>query len=112
MRILRDIAEKKYGTAFITDYVFNETVTVSMIRMKDLGKVRRIGNYLLDSLKLIRVEEDVFLDAWRIFQSQKGTRLGFTDCTTIAAMGHNGTNNIATFDKDFTKMNGISCIGP
>ncbi len=96
----------------MTDYIFNETVTVSMMRIKDLGKVKWIGNYLLNSLKLIRIEEDVFFDAWSIFQSQKGTRLGFTDCTTIATMRHNDIENIATFDKDFTKINGINCIGP
>ncbi len=110
-KIIRDIAAKKYGTTFMTDYIFNETVTVALMRMKDIGKIVWVGNYLLNSLKLMRIEEDVFFDAWKIFQSQKGTRLGFTDCTTIAMMKQNGINNIATFDKDFTKINGINCVG-
>ncbi|MDE2026670.1 MAG: type II toxin-antitoxin system VapC family toxin [Patescibacteria group bacterium] len=111
IRILHNVAEKKHGAVFMTDYIFNETVTVSMIKMKDLGIVKWIGNYLLSSLKLIRIEEDIFFDSWKIFQSQKGTRLGFTDCTTIATMRYNGIDTIATFDKDFTKINDINCIG-
>lgn len=31
--------------------------------------------------------------------------------TTIAAMRYGGINNIATFDKDFTKIHEINCIG-
>ena len=71
MRILHNVAEKKYGAMFMTDYIFNETVTVSMIKIKDLGKVKWIGNYLLGSLKLIRVEETYFLIRGRYSNPKK-----------------------------------------
>ncbi|MDE1764225.1 MAG: type II toxin-antitoxin system VapC family toxin [Thaumarchaeota archaeon] len=112
MHVIRNIVEKKFGTLYITDYVFNETVTVSLIKMKSLDKAAMIGNYILKAMQTIRVEEDVFLDAWKIFQRQKGTRLGFTDCTTVAIMRYRGIDNIATFDKDFTKIDGVNCISP
>jgi predicted nucleic acid-binding protein len=110
-KIIKDVVEKKFGTTYITDYIFNETVTVALMRMKDLHKATRIGDYMLRALETIRIEEDMFLDAWQIFRSQKGTRLGFTDCTTIATMRHHGIDNVATFDEDFTKISGINCIG-
>ena len=112
MNIIKDIVEKKFGTLCMTDYIFDETVTVSLIKMKNLDRATRIGDYLLKALETIRIEEDVFLEAWKIFHSQKGTKLGFTDCTTIAAMRYRNIDNIATFDEDFTKINDINCIGP
>lgn len=111
INLIKDIAEQKFGSLYMTDYVFNETVTVALIRMKSLERAKSIGDNLLKALEMIRIEEDVFLEAWKIFQSQKGTRFGFTDCTTIAAMRYGGINNIATFDEDFTKIRGINCIG-
>lgn len=111
MNSVQDIVGKKFGTPYMTDYIFGETVTVALIKMKDLDRATRIGDYMLKALQTIRIEEDVFLAAWKIFHSQKGTRLGFTDCTTIATMKYHGINNIATFDEDFTKISGINCIG-
>lgn len=109
MKIMEEIVGRKFGPMCMTDYIFNETVTVAMIKMKDLQKATRIGDYTIKALKMIRVGEDTFLQAWKIFQSQKGTRLGFTDCTTISVMKYHGIDNIATFDKDL-KIHGINCV--
>jgi predicted nucleic acid-binding protein len=110
VKAIHDVVRKKFGTPYMTDYIFSETVTVALIKMKDLDRVTRIGNYMLKALETIRIEEDVFLDAWSLFRSQRGTRLGFTDCTTIAAMRYHKIGNIATFDEDFTKIDGITCV--
>ncbi len=111
MNLSENIVKQKFGSLYMTDYIFNETITVSLIRMKDLKRTTRIGNNLLKALEVIRVDEDMFLEAWKIFQSQKGTRFGFTDCTTIAAMRYHGIDNVATFDMDFANVHGINCIG-
>lgn len=109
--IINDIVSKKFGSIYLTDYIFNETVTVSLIKTKDLNKTTSIGDYLLKSLEMIWIDENLFSEGWKIFCNQRGTRLGFTDCTTIAAMRYNDIDIIATFDKDFTKVDGIKLIG-
>ncbi len=111
INLVKNIVDQKFGSLCTTDYIFNETVTVSLIRMKSLERAKSIGIILLKALEMIQIGEDVFLEAWKIFQSQRGTRFGFTYCTTIAAMRYGGINNIATFDKDFTKIHEINCIG-
>lgn len=110
--IIGNLVGKKFGIPFMTDYIFNETVTVAFIRLKSLERAEWIGDYLLKALAMKRIDEDLFLEAWNIFRSQKGTRLGFTDCTTIAIIRLQGIGNIATFDGDFGKIDGINCIGP
>lgn len=111
MNVIHGVVGKKFGSPYMTDYIFGETVTVALIRMRNLDRATRIGKYLLEALETIRIEEDLFLEAWKMFYSQKGTKLGFTDCTTLAAMRYHDIENIATFDKDFTRINGINCIG-
>ena len=94
----------------ITDYIFGEVVTVSLIRLKSLDRASKIGGMLLKSSKMINVEKTSFDGAWDIFCKQKGTVLSFTDCTTISVMLENNIEKIATFDRDFEKIRGIEVV--
>ena len=95
----------------ITDYIFGEVVTVSLIRLKSLDRATKIGNVLLKSLKIVNVEKTSFDNAWNLFCKQKETVLSFTDCTTISVMLENDIEKIATFDGDFGKISRITVIG-
>ena len=57
-----------------------------------------------------KVDREIFDNAWQIFKEQKNTKLSFTDCTILAIMRNEGISNIATFDKDFKKIDGINVI--
>lgn len=109
--LIKDIVNFKFGQLHITDYIFSETVTVGLIRLKNLDRAVRIGNYLLKAAKLIEVQKVGFNEAWGVFKKQKDTDLSFTDCTTIAVMHDTKITNIATFDEDFKTIKGINCVG-
>jgi len=111
VELMKSIANLKFGSVYITDYIFDETLTVGFIRMKNLTKAVEIGNYLLKSLKIIEVEKTDFYKAWEIFRKQKNTDFSFTDCTTISVMKENEIKNLATFDDDFKRTKGINLIG-
>ncbi len=108
--LMKSIANLKFGPVYTTDYIFDETVTVGFIRLKNLVKAVEIGNYLLKSLRIIEVEKTGFYKAWEIFRKQKTTDFSFTDCTTISVMKENEIKNIATFDEDFKRTKGINVI--
>lgn len=93
----------------ITDYIFGEIATVSLLKLKDVKKAAQIGNLVLESCNVIPVKKDAFDDAWKIFSGQR-LRLSFTDCTTIATMHSQGMQEIATFDKDFARVEGITVL--
>ena len=95
----------------LTDYIFGEVVTVSLIRLKSLDRAAKIGAMLLKSLKIIDVEKTIFDKAWNLFCKQKATILSFTDCTTVSVMQESDIEKIATFDGDFGKVRGIEVIG-
>lgn len=91
---------------YITDYLFGEIATVSLVRLKNLEKAAQIGTTILEYCNLLHVDKDIFEHAWKIFSEQK-LRLSFVDCTTIVVMKNQKIQKIATFDNDFNKIKGI-----
>ena len=109
-KMIKEIADLKYGRPVISDYIFDETVTVVFSRSKNLQLSVEIGNDLKNSVEVIKIDDLLFEETWKIFESQKGTRFCFTDCTTLALMKNRNISNIATFDEDFGKMKQINVI--
>jgi hypothetical protein len=96
---------------YITDYIFDESVTVILIRLKSISETVKIGESIRKSTELLEVEMTDFEDAWKFFKRQEITGFSFTDCTTLEMMKKNEIKNIATFDEDFVKVKGINVIG-
>lgn len=112
LQIAEDIDKGKYGTPVITDYIFDEVITVMLIKVRDIEKVSEVGEALLNSTLLLRVSEHTFNLAWSIFKEQDKPNFSFTDCTSIATCKVNGITKIATFDKDFQNLKEYIIIGP
>jgi len=111
VELMRDITNRKYGNLYITDYIFDESVTVILIRLKSLFKTTIIGELIRKSTEMLEIERDSFEEAWKLFKRQKKTAFSFTDCTTLNTMEIKNVKNIATFDEDFKKIKGINVIG-
>lgn len=109
-QIMKQIKKGVYGDIYLTDYIFDEFVTVAFIKLKDLTKVVKIGSDLKDLLNLEILDEETFEASWNLFKSQKNTSLSFTDCSNIAFMQKNKIKNIATFDKDFENLKDIKVV--
>ena len=110
IEIIKNITDGKFGRMHISDYVFDETITTTFIRSKSLDKAIYVGEYLKMSTVILKVDDSDFEDAWELFKNQKSTKLSFTDCSIIKLMERYGINNLATFDKEFSKINGINVI--
>ncbi len=108
--LMTGIATGQFGRPFLTNYVFDETVTGIFVRSKDLEIAVKYGNELMSSLEIFEVDLDLFREAWNIFSSQKASELSFTDSTTIAVMNRRGVTRIATFDRDFQGLRGIDVV--
>jgi len=111
LQIIKSLERGKYGTPVITDYIFDEVVTVMLVKTRNLERVSELGETLLNSTVLFRIDEDLFNRAWSIFKEQRKPEFSFTDCATIAVCKANGISNIATFDEDFQKLDGYNIIG-
>jgi len=111
IQILKDIENGKYGTPVISDYIFDEIVTVMLIKTKNLMKVAELGEILLNATLLIKIDDSIFNLAWKIFKEQQKPKFSFIDSTSIAICKMNGTSKIATFDKDFEELKEFNIIG-
>jgi len=111
LKVIEDVDKDRYGTPVITDYVFDEVITVMLVKTKDVQRVTEIGEKLLSANMLLKIDGETFNQAWNIFKNQRGPHFSFTDCTSLAACRASGVSNIATFDEDFGEVEELRKIG-
>lgn len=111
MEVMQDVVNSTYGPPVISDYIFDETATVTLTRTKNIVMARLVGEAMLKAFRMLNVDDGVFKEAWRRFRSQRGTKYSFTDSTTIELMQRNNIRNIATFDREFEGRNEFAVVG-
>lgn len=89
----------------ISDYVFDETVTVLKVRAGHQASVAA-GDALLSSPRLTieLVAPDDQRVAWQIFRTHGDKRWSFTDCTSKAIIDRLGCDQVWALDVDFRQM--------
>jgi hypothetical protein len=106
LELMREMASGRLGSIYTSDYVFDEAVTVALIRTKrpevaiTLGKII-LGELTKPFLTVLRVDEEAFKEAWKLFSRYAGKGLSFTDCTSIALMRIRNIESLVSFDKSF-----------
>ena len=103
VELLEDVLRGRYGTAFTSDYVLDEAVTVALVRTRRPDIAIRTGQLILSSprISLIIVDKEIFMDAWERFKVLANRGLSFTDCTTLAIMDKYNMDYLLSFDRHF-----------
>ena len=108
IKILKKLDKEPYGELIISDYIFNEIVTVTLLKKKDKKIAIEAGNEIFKSkIKIIKVNNNLFNRTWSLFKISN-LKMSFTDFTNLAIMELLKIQNIATFDKDFKKASNIN----
>jgi len=96
----------EYGPMYTSDYIFDEAVTVALVRTKNPKIAIDIGNFILSSrkLRILYVDNLILLKAWKIFKKYTERMLSFTDATSIALMNHYNIDYIMSFDTHFDSI--------
>lgn len=84
---MEDFLKKFKGSLFVTNYVFDESVTLIRARLGH-EKAVFVGNILLKSpqIEKIWVTPDDEKKAWELFVSRSDKSYSFTDCTSFVVM--------------------------
>lgn len=92
-------------TFFVTDYVIDETLTLVAGRAGHTKAVS-CGDWLLSSplVKVVRIEQSQWDQAWGMFQRYDDKDFSFTDCTSFVVMQHYHLVDAFTFDHHFEQM--------
>jgi predicted nucleic acid-binding protein len=106
LELIRTLIEGGFGTAYTSDYVFDEAVTVALVRTGRPENALAVGRMILGEITapfttILQVSEDDFKKAWTLFTQYADRGLSFTDCTSIALMRTRGIESIVSFDADF-----------
>lgn len=97
----------EFGRPFVTEYVFDETVTLTRTRTGSQAAAVDIGRRILGHDPYEQVYKRCFLDAadfeaaWTVFREYDDQALSFTDATTIACLERREIDNVLSFDDDF-----------
>jgi len=106
LELLRSIVDGELGTAYTSDYVFDEAVTAALVRTRRPENALAVGRMILGELTapflaILRLDDEAFKEAWRLFPQYAGRGLSFTDCSSIALMRTADIESIVSFDADF-----------
>jgi len=106
-KLLKEIEGRKVSL-LTSDFIFDETLTVLLVRA---GKKKAIEvcNALLKDIEagnitLMRVNEEVFKKATEIFTRFVDKEWSFTDCTSYILMTDAGITKGASFDEHFRQF--------
>jgi predicted nucleic acid-binding protein len=108
--VMDDIDSGRWGAMVITDHIFAEVVTVSLLR-RGIEHARTVGSALLLSADVRNVDDLAVPLAWELFRSQGRGRLSFCDCATIAVARIDGIGSLATFDRELARASGLEVLG-
>jgi len=95
------------GQPYISDYVYDESVTLTVTRTGSPDAGRRLGKRLRGEAsfpavyEMLHVSPELFADAVDIFERYDDQRLSFTDATTVAFAETNDIDTVLSFDDDF-----------
>ena len=110
MRVMDDLIAGKWGRGLLLEYVFLEVVTVLFAR-RGLPIASTVGSVLLQARELDFVPcSELFLDTLETFRNQGGSTLSFTDAAIVTVARKQDAGVVATFDRDFRNIKGITVI--
>jgi predicted nucleic acid-binding protein len=90
------------GKLFVTNYVFDESITLIKARL-GFDKAVSMGNILLKSpqIEKIWITPSDEKGAWEFFLSRKDKSYSFTDCTSFIVMKRLKINKCLALDEHF-----------
>lgn len=109
-RAVRTIARGTHGQPYVSDYVFDEAVTLTRSRTCSYGAARGMCDRILgndpfpDLYRMLHVTESVFEEAVEAFERFDDQPLSFTDATTVALVEHHDLDGVLSFDTDFDSV--------
>ena len=105
-----DLMNGRFGGVLLLEYVFLEVVTVLLAR-RGLAVATSVADTLLQAREVEFVPcSDLFGATLETFRAQKKATLSFTDAAIVTLARLQKESSIATFDRDFRRVEGISVV--
>lgn len=93
-----------FGRPFVSDHIYDETVTLTRARTGRYADAKQVSDHLLRTgspFELLVVDEQQFKRAVDTFERYDDHDLSFTDATTITLVEDRDIDHVLAFDDDF-----------
>jgi len=109
LELMDRMRKGEFGLPYRSDYVFDESVTTSLVCTRRYATAVKVGKIILGSreesipplVTLVRVDERIFAEAWQIFKTGRFEGLSFTDHTILAQLKELRIDSLISFDTAF-----------
>ncbi|KKM92943.1 hypothetical protein LCGC14_1213450 [marine sediment metagenome] len=100
---MKRFLKNEFGQIYTSTFVFDELVTITLVRIKRPDFAKNIGNYVLKSprINIIGFTDEDFNNTWALFQKYIEKRFSFTDCSILVQCERLNCQFLATFDTHF-----------
>lgn len=103
--LIRRALQGEFGTIFTTDFIYDEALTLAMIRTGNKDVAIDISDVMLSPrIEMFTIDGVILEKAIQIFFRLFNMRISFTDATTMAVMEQENIGKIITFDSHFKGM--------
>lgn len=107
MDALDAVYDGELGRPYVSEYVYDEAITLTLQRGGSHEAARLLGQRLRGTgqfphaYELLRVSQAAFETAVELFERYDDQRLSFTDTTQIAQLRREDIDRLLSFDDDF-----------
>ena len=101
------ILQGQYGKIIVTDYVYDEIMTLIVVRIKSSKFAKKTSKFVLNTPRItfLFITEEIFKESCVVFIKYFEQELSFTDCTFLAFRKKFPKNfHLATFDENLAKL--------
>ncbi len=110
--VMKELLAGSWGRALLLEYVFLEVVTVLLAR-RGLETADKVAAALLEAREIDFVPcSELFVETLATFRQQVGSSLSFTDAAIVTLARRQEPGWVATFDRDFQGIEGVSPVPP
>lgn len=106
-RTMAAVLADRWGRAFASDYILDESVTLARSRTRSHAVAVSVADLILGRrgftpfFDLLMVTGPIFRRALELFEAYDDQELSFTDATTVALMERRRIDHVLSFDDDF-----------
>ena len=104
---LEAVYDGQLGQPLVSDYVYDEAVTLTRVRSGSFEAAKRLGLRIRgfdpfpEAYELVHVDATVFSEAVETFERYDDQGLSFTDAATVALSRTHDVASVLSFDDDF-----------
>ena len=105
LNLFMDALKRKYGQMYTSDYIYDETLTLALVRTNNIAVALDIAQVILSPrIKMVFVDAKLLERSTTTFKKYSGRNLSFTDAVSIELMKEFNIEKYFGFDSHF---NGI-----